>query len=153
MTELVGAVGPWIAVETKRASVKKDGTTVCPRCGYEAWPVRFGMWIPDPENPDPKAVMAGCVITVGQDPQWSCQNPECEYQWRVERRSRTRNLSQMGETDEYPLRAGENLPDMAGLASLRQDGVSLAEIADTLGVSPFAVWTALARGSERPSQH
>ncbi|QTG82575.1 hypothetical protein [Arthrobacter crystallopoietes] len=85
--EVLRAFGRWAAVEKKKPKVAKDGTTMCPRCGHEAWPVRFGMWVPQPDKPAPKAVMAGCVI--GPDePDWACQNEECGYEWRVDSVSR-----------------------------------------------------------------
>ncbi|MCG2620867.1 hypothetical protein LVY72_02940 [Arthrobacter sp. I2-34] len=76
------AFGGWVAVESTRPKVAQDGTTACPRCSHEAWPVQFGMWAHDPDNPDPKAFMAGCVVG-GDDPEWRCTGEDCGYEWRV----------------------------------------------------------------------
>lgn len=81
--DLRRAFGSWTAVERIRPKVAKDGTTVCPRCGNEAWPVIYGMWVPDPDNPEPKAVMAGCLVG-GDDPDWNCTHDDCGYEWRVQ---------------------------------------------------------------------
>lgn len=84
--EIVRAFGGWTGVERTRPKTGKDGTTTCPKCEHEAWPVRYGMWIQERDKPAPKAVMAGCVIEPDA-PQWSCMNDECGYEWRVDRDS------------------------------------------------------------------
>jgi hypothetical protein len=122
--EIVRAMGGWTGVERKRPKVAKDGSTICPRCANEAWPVRFGMWIPERDKPAPKAVMAGCVI--GPDaPEWACQNDECGYNWRVDTHSAT------------------GLPDRLVLMELLHDGLSLNDIAQLYDVEPLVVRGAL----------
>ncbi|EMY35406.1 hypothetical protein D477_004496 [Arthrobacter crystallopoietes BAB-32] len=122
--EIARAIGTWTGVECKRPKVAKDGTTICPRCAKEAWPVRFGMWIPERDKPAPKAVMAGCVI--GPDaPEWACQNDGCGYNWRVDTHSTT------------------GIPDRLALMQLRHEGLSLEDIAELYDVELTAVNAAL----------
>jgi hypothetical protein len=80
--ELRAAGAVWAAVDAKPPMVAGDGTTTCPRCGHEAWPVVYGMWIPSYDGPEPKVIRAGCVIEPGR-PDWQCLNDDCEYSWCV----------------------------------------------------------------------
>lgn len=86
--EIVKTFGGWTGVERTRPKRAKDGTTTCPKCGHEAWPVRYGMWLPDRGKPAPKVVMAGCVIEPDA-PQWTCLYVDCGYEWRVDPEAQT----------------------------------------------------------------
>lgn len=61
---------------------KEDGTRICPVCGKEAWPIVLGMWCPDPDNPNPKVIHTGCVVTP-ETPKhrWQCMNQSCGFEW------------------------------------------------------------------------
>lgn len=68
-------------------------TSKCSVCGHEAWPVAYGMIMPDILEEHPKTEYAGCVVMeevriypatgkveIGV-PQWACQNPDSRHRW------------------------------------------------------------------------
>ena len=82
LDELSAAGAVWAAVEVEPTVVAGDGTTTCPRCSHEAWPVAYGMWIPSHDGPEPKVIRAGCVIEPGSA-DWQCMDENCGYTWCV----------------------------------------------------------------------
>lgn len=73
----------------------KEGTlvTTCPVCGYEAWPLVYGMVSSRAREENLKTEFAGCVVLVERSvdpstgevlsgrPKWACQNVGCRYRW------------------------------------------------------------------------
>jgi hypothetical protein len=78
---------------TKESAKRTAATRPCPLCGHEAWPIIYGMVLPDTMEQYPKAEFAGCVVleelriypSTGKVesgvPEWSCQNPACGHRW------------------------------------------------------------------------
>ncbi|MEN8583107.1 hypothetical protein ABFP37_10405 [Burkholderia sp. RS01] len=72
---------------------KRAQTMECPVCGHEAWPIMYGMVMPDARDENPKTEFAGCCIDYEQRvypatgnvemgiPEWACQNRECRHRW------------------------------------------------------------------------